>query len=353
MPTRYAFKVHSLELARGLRGRKRLVQATSLNEDETKAFLKDKTGADFKPRDFLDDLVEAVTTLRDAEDSLTDIPRLIATDDGADEHVASSDPGTPRMVVTAVNVSGRRVSVTVEYGHLGYSHRAVGAKTKDEAQLSDKSPMEYYRTEFLVPDKGTHGIVATECIRSASSLPALTSWINHKLREKHGDEAMPRVMTPALADKQKIQSLLSSNAVAEIRLQRRGVARDGTRTGENLVLTQKVKSSGMIANAKALIDDWISHHDKKTRYDAAGRLAQVEALAEVVDDNAGDMNFTDGVVKLETSNGRMVSVTPDKIGEVFIYDISEIRPGTATWETRTRDQLSLMATAEKLSVAWA
>lgn len=350
MTTRYAFKVHELKLGRGLNGRKPVYPHATQTEDEAKAISKGKDGP--AARDYIDDLVRTLEKMRDTEETFTDVPKLIAVVDGANEHVPSTDPGTPRMVVTEVERNGRRVSVTVEYGHLGYHHRAVGPKKSEEAKLDDKSPVEFFRTEFLVPSKGARGIVATEVVSRASALPPLVGWINHSMRQEFGDTGFPRLMVPGLADKKRIQELINGDTVAEIRLSKTTTAGDGVMSTGKVELIEKVRTASHIKNAQNLVKGWFERHQEEKTYTEHERLEQVELLAEIVDDAAKAMNFTDGQVKLDEGSGRFMTVTPSRVGEIFVYSISEVRPGKETWEHRVKPQTLSMAKADRLSVAW-
>lgn len=350
MTTRYAFKVHSLRLGRGLNGRKPVYPHVTQSEDEAKAVAKGNDGP--ASRDYVTDLVSTLEALRDTEETFTDVPKLIAVVDGANEHVPSDQPGTPRMVVSDVTRTGRRVSVTVEYGHLGYHHRAVGKTKKEEATLEDKSPVEFFRTEFLIPDKGQRGIVGTEVVSRSSALPALVGWINHSMRTQFGDDKFPRLMVPGLADKKRIQELINGDTVAEIRLSKSIKAGDGVGTTGKLELIEKVRTVSHVQNAQNLVKGWFERREEEKSYTEAERLEQIDLLAEIVDDAAKSMGFTDGQVKLDEGSGRFVTVTPSRVGEIFVYSISDVRPGDTTWEQRVQAQVMAMAKADQLSVAW-
>jgi hypothetical protein len=349
--TRHGFKVHKLKVARGLNGRKPILPARGLNADEVE---EAKSASPTPPlgEDYLATLKRALEDLRDRPESLTDTPKLIAVVDGANAHVASTEPGTPRLVVTNIKTTKRRVSVLVEYGHLGYSHRAVGAKKKDAAKLDDKSPMQFYRVEFLVPEKGLEGLVVAEVIAGGSALPALAAWINQSNRDQHGDDAFPRLMVPALADESRLQKLLQGKAVAEIELVRKGRDGDGAATSNTVRLIERVKSGKTMDNATALANNWVGRQQSDDPYAEAERMAEVGKLAELVDQNASKMGFTDGLVKFKADGDRFTTVTPSRAAEIFVYSISEKPPQESVWESRTKQQALAMAAAEKLSVVW-
>lgn len=348
---RHGFRVHKLKLGRGLNGRKPILPARGMNADEAEEARKSPQPAPIG-EDYLQSLTGVLANLQARSESLTDIPKLIAVTDGANTHVPSTEPGTPRLVIEDFRVTARRVSVVVEYGHLGYSHRAVGAKRSDQATLTDKSPMQFYRLEFLVPEKGAEGLVAAEVIAGGSALPALSAWINQAGRELHGDENLPRLMVPALADESRLEKLLQGKTVAEIELVRRNKGTDGVPTSSTVRLTEIVKSSSKMDNASALARRWVDRQRSDDPYVEAERLREVGKLAEIVDPNAEKMGFTDGLVKFKTENDRFTTVTPSRAAEIFVYSISERRPDDTVWLDRTRGQVVAMANSEDLSVVW-
>lgn len=349
--TRHGFKVHKLKVARGLNGRKPVLPVRGMNVDEVeeskKSTLKAPVG-----EDYLKTLTDCLENLRDRTESLTDTPKLIAVADGANTHVPSTEPGTPRLVIEDVQATKRRISVLVEYGHLGYSHRAVGAKKSEQAKLDDKSPMQFYRLEFLVPDKGAEGLVVAEVIAGSSALPALSAWINQAGRDLYGDDYLPRLMVPALADEERLKKLLEGKTVAEIELVRRTKAGDGAPASNTVRLIEKVRSSNKIENATSLANGWVDRQRSDDPYAEAERLEEVGKLAEIVDENASKMGFTDGLVKFSADGSRFTTVTPSRAAEIFVYSISEARPQDTAWRDRTQGQALAMAKVEGLSVAW-
>lgn len=359
---RYGFKVHSLELARGINGRKRLHVRSCSHDAEAAAHQKavdEATAAGDPPPappvhgDYLELLTHSLGVLKDRETALTDTPKMIAVADGANEFVPSADPGTVRMRVTDVAVSGRRVSVTLEYGYLGYAHKGLAERRADDAELLDKSPVEFYRTEFLVPDRGERGLIATESISRASSLYALTAWINHIAREEAGDQRFVRLMVPQLTDTAKLNDLLTGDTVSEIKLVRQaGVDVDGVASDNVITLTEKVRSAGTMDQTKQLIIGWIERIRSKDKMSEEERLDAIRTLAGIVGPEFEDVGFNDGVVKLDPGTGKKVEVRPSRIGELFTYEISDQRPSPTVWEERTKTQLLAMANAEDVSVVW-
>jgi hypothetical protein len=365
MTLRYGLTVHSLELARGLSGRRRLLPAVGFSEKEledqkkapvvvqaavaapaaTAAVLPSPKGGDY-----LDDLRDALVELQGSELALTDVPKLIAVADGADEFVPGDEAGTPRMRVDEVSVSGRRISVVVEYGHLGWSHRALGAQRTDDAELDGKSPAERFRLEFLVPPKGERGIVVSEVIARANALPMLNAWINHVLRGRDGDENFPRLMTPQLTDTTRVQRLLRPEAVNEIELKK--PAGDGVPTGATITVKEKFAEGHAAKEVVDLISQWVEMKRGKQKYTEDERLEQVQALAELVDENIAKAGFDDGVVKLSDGEGRPVSVSPGRLGEMFIVRIANSRPGASTWENTARQHAERMAELQEAAVEW-
>ena len=348
---RHGFRVHRLKLGRGLNGRKPILPARGMNVDEAEEAKKSPPKTPIG-EDYLKSLTDALANLKARPESLTDTPKLIAVADGANTHVPSTEPGTPRLVVEGFSVTGRRVSVVVEYGHLGYSHRAVGIKRSDEATLTDKSPMQFYRLEFLVPEKGAEGLVVAEVIAGGSALPALGAWINQAGRELYGDEYLPRLMVPALADESRLEKLLQGKTVAEIELIRRNKGVDGAPNSSTIRLIELVKSSNKMDNASALAHGWVDRQRSDDPYVEAERLQEVGKLAEIVDPNAEKMGFTDGLVKFKSENDRFTTVTPSRAAEVFVYSISDSRPDERVWLDRTEAQAMAMAKSEQLSVVW-
>lgn len=351
---RYGYRVHTLELARGLRGRILLDNRSCTNEREREAFRKGK-GDDFPRRDYLDVLTQQLAHLRDREDTLTDIPKLIAVADGANEFVPGDEPGTPRLTVEDFRVSGRRVSVDVEYGHLGWHHRAVGEKRTDNADLKRRSPMQIYRIEFVLPDSGTCGLVASETISGGHALPMLTAWLNQLAREAETDDGMVRLMTHPLTDLQQVLRLLERpNSVAEIELQRPAGAPTGTKDGAptssgKIILKEQLVPGSKLDGIKILLERW---HEARFEYSGEEAREQVRALAELVDPSAGGLEFTDGVIRLDPDGGKKVSVRPTKLGELYAFEISDTVPPPNRWSDEVKSKISAFAKDLELSVVW-
>lgn len=93
------------------------IPAISQNAAEIKA-IQDGKADKPEARVYLDDLVRTSQTLKARTEALDDVPKMLAVVDGADEHVPTTQAGTPRMVVHEVQVHGRTLSVVAEYGHL-------------------------------------------------------------------------------------------------------------------------------------------------------------------------------------------------------------------------------------------
>lgn len=347
---RYGFRVHKLELARGLHGRRLLEARTSTNEREREDAKKGK-GEERASKDYLEHLMGQLRQLESGPDTLTDVPKLIAVADGANEFVPGEEPGTPRLLVTDVGVHGRRVSVEVEYGHLGWHHRAVGKTRSDESPLADRSPMQRYRLEFLVPDKGPTGLIASETISGGHSLPMLVAWLNQLTREEMGDDDMVRLMAHPLTDLQRVLQLLEKpNSVAEIELKRTaGATVDGVHSSGTITLKEQVVPGNKIDLIKTLLQRWNAAGFK---YDPTETREEVKALAEVVDPQAGDLEFTDGVIRLDPGGGKKLSVRPTKLGELYAYELSDLRPPQEKWESEVRDKLLGFAKDSELSVSW-
>jgi hypothetical protein len=159
-------------------------------------------------------------------------------------------------------------------------------------------------------------------------------------------------MVPGLADKQRIEELVNGDTVAEIRLSKSIKAGDGVGTTGKVELIEKVRTVSHVQHAQNLVKGWFERRQEEKNYTEQERLQQVELLAEIVDDAAKGMNFTDGQVKLDEGSGRFVTVTPSRVGEIFVYSISDVRPGLTAWEQRVESQVMAMAKADQLSVAW-
>lgn len=347
---RYGFRVHKLELARGLRGRRLLELATCTNDHERKE--AKQTGSEPPEKsDILDWLEGQVSQLSGAPETLTDIPKLIAVADGANDFVAGDDPGTPRLLVLKHKRAARRLHVEVEYGHLGYHHRAVGATRSEASDLTTKSPMQIYRLEFLVPIDGTRGLIASESISGGHALPMLLAWLNHRARQEKGDDAMVRIMGHPLTDLDMVLKLLDQdNAVAEVQLARtKNSTIDGVPSSGKIILHEEVVPGTKIQGLKKLLGLW---YEKDFSYDEQGKLEQVKSLAEVVAPQAGGIGFDDGYIRLDAGNGKKVTVRPTRLGELYAYPISEHRPTDSMWEERVKDRLMAIATGDKLSVSW-
>jgi hypothetical protein len=358
---RYGFKVHTLELARGRRGRIRLPIATCFADREVEKVKKarevaeaagDPPPAPLATGDYRDLLLDALRELRDSETALTDVPKLMAVTDGANEFVPEMKPGTVRLRVVEVTADARRVSATVEYGHLGYAHRALAERREDDAQLDNKSPVQFFRVEFLLPEQGETGLIAAETISGGSALPVLVSWINHTMRGKYGDDAMVRLMAPQMTDTARVDALLKRDAVAEIHLVKHGAEIDGMPSDGKITVVEQVRTTSKMQNAKTLVDSWVARLRSKDGMTEDQRKGEIRALAGVVSDVFAEVEFDDGVVKLDPGTGRMVEVRPSRIGELFIYEISDLWPDQDEWLGRTREQILALAGAEGLSVVW-
>lgn len=348
---RYGFRIHELELARGLRGRRRLEPRTCTNDHE-RAEIKKGRDEPRGSKDYLDQLVDQLNEMRDDSDALTGIPVLLAVADGADDFVAQEDPGTPRLLVTDVSRHGRRVSVEVEYGHLGWHHRAVGRTRADVSSLTHRSPMQLYRIEFLVPDQGTRGLIAAETISGGHALTMLVAWLNHRSREAEGDDEMVRLLAQPLTELQRVLQLLDDpNSAAEIELKRaQGVSVDGVPTSGKVTLKEQVVPGTKRMQLKHLTRRW---HSADFKYESMQALEEVRALAEVVAPAAAELEFTDGVIRLDPGNGRPLSVRPTKLGELYAYELSDHHPTPSQWDEAVRTKLLAFASEPpELSVAW-
>jgi hypothetical protein len=347
---RYGFRVHKIELGRGLNGRRRLELRTGTNDYEREQV---KRGHLEEPPkvDYLNWLQEQCEAMRDAPDSLTDIPRLIRVADGADEFVPSDDPGTPRLVVTDVTVSGRRLDVEVEYGHLGWHHRAVGATKDTVSDLTDQSPMQRYRVTMLIPDRGTAGLAAAETISGGHALDMLNAWLNLRAWKEWGDDEMLRLMTPKLTDMERVLELLDNpNALAEVQLARtKNATIDGVPSSGKITLREEVVPGTKVDALKKLLGEW---NRNAFKYDAQGKLLEVKALAEVIAPGAGEIGFDDGYIQLQADGGKKVTVRPTKLGDLYAYPISDVRPSDYTWTEAVKTRLLAIAAGDDLPVVW-
>lgn len=358
---KFGFKVHTLEVSRGLSGRSRLPLRTCTDDKDVAKYKKacEEADAAGKPKpaplqtgDYMQQFVEALNSLKARKLALTDVPKMMAVADGEDVFVPGDDPGTVRLRVTAVETHGRRVSVRVDYGHLGYAHTALAEEAKDDAPLDKKSPAQWYRMEFLIPDKGTKGLVVTESISRGSALPALVAWVNHVMREQHGDLSMLRLMVPQMTDLERLKAVMNGDTVSEIHLVQKSAAIDGVPDDGSIKVVEKVRSTNKMSSAKRLVGTWWDKLATDEKYTEDERLQQVQLLAQVVNPALAGIEFDDGIVKLDPGSGKKVEVRPSRVGELFTYDIAEARPGDTLWEDSVKTRALAMAKADGVSVAW-
>lgn len=287
---------------------------------------------------YVDELADLVDDLAH-QGNLSGTPALVDAADGSspasmwDRQDLLGQAGTPRLRVESSSVSGRRLSVTVEFGKIGPYPRALGMNKAEDVTIEAKAPGGSHRVELLLPNDGLVGVMAVESVNSSAPGPALIQWLGAAGKQR---AARPRATGPdwwrlratQIKDWHRFHEMVTAGTATEIVLTRRGTSPSSRPYVSNL----RVRAAVNVRPDESRLGAWIARVLEGAPSD---RAAILDELSHLAGEDVGSIQFTDGWIAVETSAGT-TRIGPSRIDDVFIYPTGDTRPNIEHWITEVR-----------------
>lgn len=320
----YGFKLFETKVVKNLRGQ-RALEVSEVGKDGREHY------ADFLGETLLPKLIYL--------GNLTGKPSLTGNDGSSDLDPVSNYQnvvgitGDPRTRFETVRLDSRSVFFKVTYGHIGHYDVAVGRSPQDDARIQDKSASRTYRCVFLLPERGTKGVLAVEWIRGNNPAGTVERWLKRAgyecAREEH--PLLPIYgfgMTPVV-DLDRLREVLREANEVKIHLGKRTISGSSNRPKRTLVLENTVSATNLDG-----IMAWVRRFTGLSTDKVPGD--GIVELAGLVEGDVGGLDFNEGYVVIDTDSG-VKKIGPEHLDRFFVYPVSEDRwPSDDAWLQQVR-----------------